>query len=470
VRRNLEIGAGGLTTNHYLADVLGLLTLGCALSELREAEEWRELGAAALEREIGIQVHPDGVDFERSIPYHRLATEMFVHGALLAASAGAPPSRPYRERLGRMLGFVATYTRLDGTAPQWGDNDDGRWLPLEGYASHAPHDHRHLLDLGGHLLDRADLVTAGSGRSVERLWLLGPGRPQPPAAPAGRSSRAFAEGGYIVMRRDDLHLGVSCGAVGTRGLGNHTHNDLLALCLWADGIEWIPDPGTGVYSGDLALRNRMRSTAVHATLQLGEREQNRLGPGLDGLFHVHERARPDLVRWQSGPTVDCLVARHHGFSDDGAAWVHERTIVFRPGLRSWLVGDRLFRADVAEGAAAAAPDPTHLRFPLTPGVEVERSDDLAAWPLALQAVLSDWAAEPRAVASGVPAAFRLSAGGRTLWIVLRAPRASTAAILPGLYSPRYGVTQAALLLDVTIPAGAVVQVGTVLWSPGSAPP
>mgnify|MGYP000305454774 CR=1 FL=1 len=42
-------------------------------------------------------------------------------------------------------------------------------------------------------------------------------------------------------------------------------------CVWAAGTEWITDPGTGSYTGDPDLRNRLRSTAAHATLQMGSR-------------------------------------------------------------------------------------------------------------------------------------------------------------------------------------------------------
>ena len=49
IRRHLEIGADGLTSNHYLADVVGLYTLACGVPELREAGEWERLARHALE-------------------------------------------------------------------------------------------------------------------------------------------------------------------------------------------------------------------------------------------------------------------------------------------------------------------------------------------------------------------------------------------------------------------------------------
>ena len=113
VRRNLEISAEGLTSNHYLADVVGLHALAVGLPELEEAAEWGAFAREALECEIGRQVHPDGVDFERSLPYHRLVTEFFLHSALLLRAGKAGPSGPFVERLARMLEFSAAATRPD---------------------------------------------------------------------------------------------------------------------------------------------------------------------------------------------------------------------------------------------------------------------------------------------------------------------------------------------------------------------
>ena len=67
-----------------------------------------------------------------------------------AADALVPGSIPdwYRERLDLMLSFVRDYTRPDGLAPQIGDSDDGRFLPLGDYGA-DPRDHRHLFAQAG---------------------------------------------------------------------------------------------------------------------------------------------------------------------------------------------------------------------------------------------------------------------------------------------------------------------------------
>jgi len=459
IRRHLEIGGDGWASNHYLADVAGLYAIACGLPELREADRWRRLARRALEDEMGRQVHSDGVDFERSLPYHRLVGEIFVHAAVLGRNRDAAFPPAWLDRLARMLEFTATATRDDHTVAQWGDNDDGRWLPLHGYGSADPHDHRHLMALGGRLLDRDDLAAAGAGAEVEADWLLGAPARAARSESAGRSSRGFGDAGYYVMRDRDLHCGISCGAVGTRGLGNHSHNDVLAVCVWAGGVEWIADPGTGSYTGDPGLRDRMRATAAHATLQLGRREQNRPGEGLDGLFRLHERAEPQLTAWQAEADAAYLDARHRGFSSPDETWVHARSVEFDPRARRWLVRDLLTR----ETGDRPPEEAIFLRYPLGPGVGCER---VAACPSPLDDLLAARAEREGAGGSRDRFALRLTADpGSTFWIALDLPAGSRLEVADGLYSPRYGVTRPASVATATLPASAWSLALSVLWSP-----
>jgi hypothetical protein len=458
LRRHPEIGRGGLTTNHYIADLVGLLAIGCALPELHEAAAWRESALGGLVRQMEIQVGEDGASFERSIPYHRLVSELFLHAALLARGAGKPLPDAFRARLARMLEFVAATTRPDGSVPQWGDGDDGRLLPLEGYPLEERADPRHVLGLGGALLDRRDLLAAAAGREVEALWHLGPRGRDADAPPAAHAAgRGFPDVGYYVLGAADLHAGVSCGPVGTRGLGSHTHGDLLAVCVWADGIEWITDPGTGRYAGDPALRNRLRATAAHATAQIGALEPNPFGAGIDDLFRMEPRARARVECWEACGARARLAA---ATDLSGAGW-HTRTIAFDAASRAWRVEDVVLRPGASEAPAQAL----RIRFPLGPGVSGTIVHDLHAWPAGLGERLARGPGEP-------PPRSRLACGlrgprERAFWIGLDLPSGARTTIEGGVHSPRYGVTQPIAVLVVTLAAAPRSAVTSVLWSPGA---
>ncbi|HXV77337.1 MAG TPA: alginate lyase family protein [Candidatus Polarisedimenticolaceae bacterium] len=445
IRAHLERNEGRPSTNHYLSDLVGLMAIAGALPELGESAVWHRLAHDALADEIDRQVHEDGVDFERSVPYHRLATELFLHAALLARAAGRPFGEPFERRLAAMLEFVACYTRPDGSAPQWGDNDDGRLLPLDGWADPEPHDHRHLLALGGSWLARADLVARAEPRDVEARWLID-GVPPPADRPDDAAGRSFDAARVYVMRALDLHLFVNCAPVGTAGLGNHTHNDVLSPCVWAAGTEWITDPGSGSYTGQPALRNRLRATAAHATLQLGDREQNAIEPDTDGLFRVAERARPEVLAWRVSAERVELSGRHRGFGRPDEPWVHERTIVLDRARRHVWIVDRLER----DGGESARAEAATLRLPLGPRVEVV---DAAAPPRPADEALLD-AGEHEAEPPGEPRERR--------WIVLRddryriarvgfdLPHGSRIDVVSADHSPGYGTVVARRSIEVAL--------------------
>ena len=133
IRRNLEIGYDDrdkrITSNHYLSDIVGLIFLGIFFKDAQEGKAWLNFGVKELIGEMEFQIHPDGTDFESSIPYHRLVLELFVTSAILCQLNGIELSQKFWERLEKMFGFVMYYTKPDGGAPQIGDNDSGRvWI------------------------------------------------------------------------------------------------------------------------------------------------------------------------------------------------------------------------------------------------------------------------------------------------------------------------------------------------------
>ena len=62
----------------HLANLVGLIYLGLLCPEFMEAAEWREFGLTEIEAEMQKQVYADGVSYEASTSYHRLALEMFL--------------------------------------------------------------------------------------------------------------------------------------------------------------------------------------------------------------------------------------------------------------------------------------------------------------------------------------------------------------------------------------------------------
>ena len=161
-----------LRSNHYLADIAGLLFVAAYLPRTRETDGWLEFSVRELVHETGLQFHEDGSNFEASTSYHRLSAEMVLYAMALVlalpddkfqvlddSSAGGKqfhdnplhedPQAPalkfsrvsgfdrpvpfpdwYLERVERMVEFTRVVTRPDGRITQIGDNDSGRFLKM----------------------------------------------------------------------------------------------------------------------------------------------------------------------------------------------------------------------------------------------------------------------------------------------------------------------------------------------------
>ncbi len=308
IQRNLEFSYIA-TSNHYLSDVVGLTWLGLMLPELVAAGEWFEFGRTEMLREMDKQVLADGADFEASTGYHRFVTELFLYTFWLCRSNGVKIEEKYWTMLKQMLNYVRAYLRPDGFAPLIGDTDSGQILP---FRHHRGDDHAYLLGIGAVVFDDETLV--------ETDFV---------------DSQAFPEAGTYIMRDGDLYLCFNASGAGINGRGSHGHNDALSIEVSAGGRPFIVDPGTYVYSADLARRHEFRSTAYHSTVQIDKLEQNTID--VHTPFVIGNEARPRVLEWKTGADFDKVVGEHYGYPV-----VHRRTIIFNKSERFWLIDDEFF--------------------------------------------------------------------------------------------------------------------------------
>lgn len=347
--------------NHCTADAASLVWLGLFFGSGDQPLNWLEHGLTVLYEELPRQVPPDGVDFEASVPYHRLVLELFLLPALYLQQRGVSVPGFYRDRVVQMARFVAAYCRLDGSVPLFGDADDARTLPLGGQALN---DHRYLCGLVGDLWDVGELREAFCGPAAEIFWLMGPEAVEElqathvghvPSASAG-----FTDGGFFVLRSERDHVFADCGPVGMDGRGGHGHNDCLSFEAVLDGVHLVSDCGAYVYTASGKERNAFRSTAYHNTARIDGEEVNRfVAPHY--LWVLHNDAVPDVRQWKPGKDVDVLVGAHSGYQRLAAPVVPVRTFVLDKAQHLLVVRDDF------EGASDhRAEVPLHL----APGVEV----------------------------------------------------------------------------------------------------
>ena len=125
-------------------------------------------------------------------------------------------------------------------------------------------------------------------------------------------------------RRGGHYLAVTNGAVGTKGFGNHKHNELLSFEYHCDGAPVIVDPGSFCYTSDFAARNLFRGTAYHNTIVVDGIEQNEINP--EWIFRMFEKANPEHLGFaEDGDWVEYR-GRHHGYERLDRRVTHERSL------------------------------------------------------------------------------------------------------------------------------------------------
>lgn len=357
IRRNLEFSHIA-TSNHYLADVTGLLWLGVMFPELEAAREWREFGLRELLQELEKQTLLDGADYEASTGYHRLKLELFLYSFVLCHLNGIQIAELYWTRVRGMVEYLRAYLRPDGLAPLLGDTDSGQLLPI---ARRRGDDHAYLLALGAAVFQEPRFKIPDQRVPEELLWILGAqGVRDHRALPSGENpkSQAFADAGTYVLREDDLYLLFNASGSGVKGRGSHGHNDALSIEVSAGGTAFIVDPGTYLYTADLHQRHLFRSTAYHSTIEIDGVEQNTTDE--TAPFIIGNEAQPRILSWESGVEKDVVIAEHDGYQRLSAPVTHRRTVTFHKSDRLWLVADDISGQGEHELA---------LRFHLSPGIE-----------------------------------------------------------------------------------------------------
>ncbi len=339
IRGNLEVGRR--PNNHYVSNGVGLVLLGLFFQDCREGREWLRTGHKILEQQIRWQVHEDGVDYEKSVSYHRLVTELFLTAFIFARRNGADFSSGYRDRLERMMDFMLAYTRDDGSTPLVSDADDGRLFRFD--PARSPTDHRDTLALGGAALGRNDLKAAAGRCPPEVYWLLGPDaganwprQVSPEQVPP--PSTGFPLGGYYVLRGPGTHMFLDAGPIGFDGDAGHGHNDTLSFELSAPGGVFISDSGTYCYTSDQAQHRAFASTAAHNTVEVDGAEVAEFA----SIWRIREDGtRPRVVRWEHGGDEEWWEAEHFGYTRLEGRVIHRREVRHQVRERRWRIVDRL---------------------------------------------------------------------------------------------------------------------------------
>jgi len=320
-------------SNHYLSNIVGLFFLSVFL-EGPGIQARRQLYRKLVEQEIRQQVYEDGGNHEASTGYHVLVLQMLTSALVLMRAQSMEPSVEFASRLQQMYEWLATLADNAGRVPQFGDCDDGRVELLSDDLRQMlvtnPGDRNSLFVSGLLGIGEAAFGKNYGGRRADAAWYgnLIASQHARPSAVLRRPAITFSDSGIAVARNREAEIIFLAMPNGIEGKGSHTHNDKLSLITRIKGEDFLEDCGTGCYTRDANLRNRLRSTAAHNTVQIDRAEQNRLPKSSDDLFRICNDAHVSTIRMQEVDGAVVLQASHDGYCRLGVS--HTRTVTLVP--------------------------------------------------------------------------------------------------------------------------------------------
>ncbi|CCO48258.1 conserved hypothetical protein [Vibrio nigripulchritudo SOn1] len=313
--------------NHYLSNISGLIFCGAYFPEDRRAKEWIDFAKPELLKCLDHQFHDDGSNFEASTSYHRLSGELVLYPiAVLLRQYGKTWVSNYLgpERLVKLYKvglFTKSITKPNGTIPQIGDNDSGRYfkidlcgdlitnqqatdryLNLEGYLNQNDRDGQYwdqnCLDHSSFINLAEVLFGENEANCMESQLLMGLSGdlqlsvplplPVVDSFPQYINNRLdtsgciddenieyltfnsilpldnisishFPDFGLTILKCEEhFYCSIYSGDVGQKGNGGHAHADFGSYDLIIDGKDIAKDPGTFLYTASKKWRDIFR--------------------------------------------------------------------------------------------------------------------------------------------------------------------------------------------------------------------
>ena len=335
--RNLE--RSDINGNHFTANAAGLVFAGLFFGNYKKSKSWLDLGWQILCKEIILQISEDGVDFEGSIAYHRLVTELFLYPALYMENSNLPIPSLYRTQLLKMGRFISSYSRQDGSVPLVGDADDARVLP---FGKQDINDHRYLIVCIGVLLKDKELLNNNLVSLTEVFWLFDGFSKNSFSNKKNvkqiSESKCFDKGGYIVLRNESDHFFINANKLGLGGRGGHSHNDLLSFEGVIFNEKLITDCGAYLYTSNYDERNNFRSTSYHNTPRVNKNEINRF-VGKDFLWLLHNDALPTVEKFYTSKKFDTVTVSHTGYKRLNPSIIIKRKFILNHKSHSFSFED-----------------------------------------------------------------------------------------------------------------------------------
>lgn len=308
IMRNLEWNPF-YTSNHYMANICGLLI---STLPFRDFPYYRNVFQFALKEyfnEILKQFREDGTNFESSSYYHCFVLEMVIYPLLFLKREGISLDGRILERLKKAVEFSFYLHSPDGEIVQVGDMDSGKFFSL---TKRKRRNFYHLLSFGSHIFN------VFFPFKDEEIFLFVPEENLEKRKMDEELKEyfvSFEEGNIHIFKNGEFYFVFLNPVQGTKGIGNHNHNDKLSFVIFFKGIEFFSDPGTFIYTPYPEYRNLFRSTSYHNTISVNDVEQCSFVDW--SLFYLKDEAEVYSEARREGEGVFVFRGYHTGYRKIG---------------------------------------------------------------------------------------------------------------------------------------------------------
>jgi len=286
IRENLEVSPSQ-AGNHYLADLIGLLLSRLLFPSLEWAFESSEYANNEFQREVQTQFKKSGINFEGSLPYHRLSSEMCVIGIAFMNKNGWAFQPGIIEHFRQIAAFTRTYTGICDECPILGDNDSG--IILKFFPGQERNRHGYL----SFLFDSLTEDKSDPSDFEEFLCSIHFKQSQLPES-SGVQRQNEAGCGHLQVREFDgliisKHQSEAISFNSLHCSQGHTHNDKLSIYPVIGRHPLFIDRGSFSYTGFGDKRHEDRMTSSHNGPGINGWEQNTIWK--DDLYYMNGEAR-----------------------------------------------------------------------------------------------------------------------------------------------------------------------------------
>jgi hypothetical protein len=286
IRENLEISPSQ-ASNHYLANLIGLMLSRILFPSLPWAIDTTEFAFNELTGEIQNQFKKSGINFEGSLQYHRLSSEMSLLAMALIKKIGKNIPSKILKRSEQIARFTRYYTEICNESPLIGDNDSGVFVRFFGCQELNRHGYvSHLFD--------AILENERRINNFEEFLSSVHFVNTEPLEYSQNKKNNEADTSFLEYKKFD---GLIIARKGSEAIffntlhssQGHSHNDKLSIypVIWKKPL--FLDRGSYSYTGFPDKRQQDRMSASHNGPVVNDWEQNTIWQ--DDLYYVNGEAK-----------------------------------------------------------------------------------------------------------------------------------------------------------------------------------